>query len=69
MTTAYKALPASKREIADYARELRQVCGFEHKNRFPIMQFLELILPRLFPDFNLEISEVDGLQKQIHSWC
>ena len=61
MTTAYKALPASKREIADYARELRQVCGFENRNCFPIIQFLELILPRLFPDFNLEIPEVDDL--------
>ena len=48
MTTSYKALPASKREIADYAHDLRQMCGFEHKNHFPIMHFLELILPGYF---------------------
>ena len=61
MTTAYKAQPTSKQEISDYARSLRSVCGYEHKNQFPVVHFLELILPRLFPDFNLEIAEVEEL--------
>ena len=61
MTTAYKALPASTKEIANYARELRKACGYEYKKQFPIMHFLELILPRMFPDLSLELLEVDEM--------
>ena len=61
MTTAYKALPTSKAAISDYARKLRRLCGYENKNTFPVMQFLELILPSLFPDLNLEIPEAEEL--------
>ena len=34
---------------------------FEYKKPFPIMQFLELIMPQIFPELNLEIPEIEEM--------
>ena len=55
MYTAYKALPTSGKAIAKYARSIRNDIGLGNTFFFPVMVFLEHILPQAFPDMNLEI--------------
>lgn len=49
------AKPISRREIRRFACEIRKSLGLENIAYFPIMEFLELILPKIMPGFELEI--------------
>ena len=55
MYTAYKALPTSGKAIAKYARSIRNDIGLVNTYFFPVMKFLEHVLPQAFPDMSLEI--------------
>ena len=61
MYTAYKALPTSGKAIAEYARSIRSNTGLENAYFFPIMRFLEHVLPQAFPDMNLEIVPLQDM--------
>lgn len=61
MNAAYKAMPVSKRNIADFAWDCRKSCGCAFIKEFPIVQYLELIMPRMFPGFTLEIAEAEEM--------
>ena len=61
MMTSFKALPTSKREIADYARRIRRRMQLEQKPFFPIVEFLEMTLQSAYEDMTLDIVPVDEM--------
>ena len=52
---SYKAQGISRNDIRHIVREIRRITNLEHTMRFPVVRFLEHILPILIPDFQLEI--------------
>ncbi len=52
---SYKAQGISRKDIRQIVRDLRCGTGLENTLYFPIVCFLENVLPILFPDFQLEI--------------
>lgn len=53
--SCYRANPLSRNDIRHFVRWLKKAVGLEDLLYFPIVQFLENILPILIPDFQLEI--------------
>lgn len=53
-----KANPASRKEIQAYARYIKKVVGLENVLYFPILQFVENVIPKIFPEFQFEIVPV-----------
>lgn len=51
----YKASPISRKDIRYYVREIKKKVGLEYELCFPILTFIENILPTVIPDFQLEI--------------
>lgn len=51
----YKAEPLSRAAIRNYVKRLKCIVGLDKVLMFPIMLFLENIIPILIPDFQLEI--------------
>ena len=51
----YKATPTSRNEIRKFTKYIRQETGYENILYFPIVKFLELFIPEIMPDFQLEI--------------
>ncbi len=59
----YKAAPISRERIRCYVRQIRKEIGLEKELYFPVLEFLEHIIPAVVPDFQLEIvpcSEMPG---------
>lgn len=52
---SYKAQGISRNDIRHIVREIRRGIQLEYTLYFPIVRFLENILPLLIPDFQLEI--------------
>lgn len=53
--SCYKASAVSRRNIQDLVRYLKERVHLENELYFPVVQFLENILPILIPEFQLEI--------------
>ncbi len=51
----YKAEPLSRNDIRRYVRKLKKSVGLDDMLMFPIIEFLENIIPMIIPDFRLEI--------------
>lgn len=51
----YKAAPQSRDQIRRYVHYIKQKTGFEDELYFPILQFVENVLPMMFPDYQFEI--------------
>lgn len=51
----YKADAISRDEIRKYVRLLKKNVGLEYELYFPILSFVENILPILIPDFQFEV--------------
>ena len=51
--TSQIAQPLSRKEIREIARNLRKALDLENEPYFPIMPFVEGILPRIDPKFEL----------------
>lgn len=56
MTEFRLADPMSRNDIGKVARVIRRSVGLEEENYFPIIQFIELILPQLITDFSFIIE-------------
>lgn len=54
--TSQIAQPMSRKEIREFVYNLRKSLGVEDKPYFPIMSFLELLLPQLDEKFELQIA-------------
>ena len=57
----YKASPLSRRDIRYYVRKIKEQVGLENELCFPILTFIENILPTVIPDFELEIPTVSEM--------
>jgi len=51
----YIAEPIQRNKLRTLANVLREHSGYKDELYFPIVQFVEYKMPRLFPDFHLEI--------------
>ena len=51
---SYKAQGISRNDIRHIVREIRRGTNLEYTMYFPVVRFLENILPILIPDFQLE---------------
>ena len=58
----YKANAVSRNDIRRCVRELKKLVGMENVLYFPIVKFLENVLPVLIPDFQLEIVPKDEMR-------
>lgn len=53
--------PTSRKEIRFIARRIRHLVGFDTERFFPIVDFLERIMPKLLKGFVYDIVEDDNL--------
>ena len=53
----YIARPVSRFQIRKLAWEIRKAVGYENKPYFPIVEFMENIMPIMFKGFNYEIAK------------
>ena len=63
----YVVQPVSRKELRDYALQIRQNIGFEDKVYFPVVEFWE-ILPDLFKEYSFEIVDDDSLDENVHGF-
>lgn len=54
----YKACAISRNDIRAYVYRIKSIVGLENNLYFPVVQFLENILPILIPDFQVEYPTV-----------
>lgn len=62
----YKAVPVSRKDIRNFVKRLREMVGLEDELYFPIVPFLESVLPFLVPDFQLEIVPIEDMGGNMH---
>lgn len=51
----YKAQPINRQQLRNLALQLRQIIGFENEPRFPVIFFLENVMPMLFSGFYYDV--------------
>ncbi|MFC4305819.1 ImmA/IrrE family metallo-endopeptidase [Cohnella boryungensis] len=56
--TLYVAQPLSRLKIRDLAADMRDALGAKDVKEFPVMEFLEHILPQVDPDFIYHIMPI-----------
>lgn len=57
----YKAAPLSRRKIRKLVSIIRKVTGTENQLFFPVVKFMELILPQLIENFTYEICSKEEM--------
>ncbi|MCL2665188.1 MAG: hypothetical protein FWE82_06210, partial [Defluviitaleaceae bacterium] len=62
----YIAEPLSRKQLRQLALQLRQLIGFENTPHFPVIVFLENIMPLIFPGFYYEIATESELGANRH---
>lgn len=65
----YKACATSRKHIRAYVYRLKRIVGLEDNLYFPVVKFLENILPFLIPDFQYEyptIAEMGNLHGETY---
>ncbi|MBQ2655407.1 MAG: ImmA/IrrE family metallo-endopeptidase [Erysipelotrichaceae bacterium] len=53
--SSYRADPLSRNDIRNYVLSIKQSLGMEKELYFPILKFVENVLPELIPGFTFEI--------------
>mgnify|MGYP003606304241 CR=1 FL=1 len=61
MQSSIVAVPLSRKDIRDYARQIRRFANLENEYCFPILEFVENVLPVRFDDFVLEVCSCDEM--------
>lgn len=58
----YKAAPQSRDQLRRYVQYIKEKTGLQNEIYFPILPFVENVLPMMFPDYQFEIlpKEVMG---------
>lgn len=58
----YKAAPQSRNQLRRYVQYIKEKTGLQNEIYFPILPFVENVLPMMFPDYQFEIlpKEVMG---------
>lgn len=49
------AVPVSRRNLRDVALTIRKTMRIGNKPYFPVLEFIEMVLPVMYPDFHLQI--------------
>lgn len=65
----YKACAISRNDIRAYVHRIKSVVGLDNSLYFPVVRFLENILPFLIPDFQVEyptIAEMGNLHGETY---
>lgn len=57
----YKAKSTSRKEIENFVFQIKEMLNMEKNIYFPVVQFLELVVPELVDNFNIEIVEMNEL--------
>ena len=63
----YISEPLSRMQLREIALFLRKMVGYENHCYFPIVPFLEYIMPREFKEFQYEIVPKSAFPKTIHA--
>lgn len=63
----YSIEPKSRKDLRELAREIRRAVGLEDCLYFPIVEFMEQMMPKMFPNFNYEVVPDDELPKNKHA--
>jgi len=58
----YIANAISRLNLRELATDIRKAVGYENKPYFPIVEFMENVMPKMFPGFNYEIVDDDELE-------
>lgn len=61
-------VPRKRAELHKYAHTIREQLHLKKKQPFPVMYFLEIVLVKLYPDFNFEIEEPGVLGDNIYAF-
>lgn len=61
MAAAYKAAPLSRQNIRHFVKLIRKITGTENLTYFPIVQFMENVLPQIIEGFSYEIVPVEEM--------
>jgi Zn-dependent peptidase ImmA (M78 family) len=67
MEDKYETRPVSRQQLRDFASGIRTKFGLGEVLLFPIVEFMELNLPTIDPEFQWEIVEKDILSEEIHA--
>lgn len=62
--TGYKARIRSRKEICELVRNIRAATGYLDILYFPIVEFLEFVLPSIVENFELEIVPSDEMKNK-----
>lgn len=54
-TEGIEVNPRSRADLRRFAKIVRSLTGVPETEKFPILEFLEMVLPKIFDDFVLEI--------------
>lgn len=65
MYKIYRAAPVSRKGIRGLVRYIRELTGTQNDMYFDIVRFLEIQLPQLIEDFNLEIVKVSDMPNKV----
>ncbi len=55
------ASPVSRNDLRQFAETIREVTKTNNQYMFPVLEFLENIMPEIFPDFHLEICSTQEM--------
>lgn len=69
MMSGYIVLPRTREEIRKDVYNIRKALGYRDTPFFPIVQFIELILPQIDPKFHLEICGSEQLPGRLAEYC
>lgn len=67
MANPYSIEPKSRKYLRGLALGIRKAVGLENCIYFPIVEFMEHMMPRMFNNFNYEIIEDDKLPRNKHA--
>ncbi|MCR4649397.1 MAG: hypothetical protein K5776_10015 [Lachnospiraceae bacterium] len=61
MDNRYRMEPKKRVELRDFALQIRKSTGLDERIYFPIVEFMEHMMPRMFDNYNFEIIEDNEL--------
>jgi Zn-dependent peptidase ImmA (M78 family) len=62
--SVYVANPTSRNKIRSFTNVIREVVGMKEETYFPVVEFLELGIPQIYPSFSYEIVEFKHMKNE-----
>ncbi len=57
----YKVKALSRKDIRNYVKKIRKIIGYENELFFPIITFLDVIMPQLFEGFYCDVRPIEEM--------